>query len=136
MMLYSLPNAFKMSHHLSFKESRETDSYAPLQGFPSGASTKEPVCQCRRQETRVRSLGREDPLALRNPLRHSCLENPKDIRAWRATVHAVARSRTRLKRFSTPHFQDQKTEGSRDNVFINSIYHLPTDHSVLSTTVM
>ena len=31
-------------------------------GFPGGASGKEPTCQYRRCETRVRSLGREDLL--------------------------------------------------------------------------
>ena len=31
-----------------------------------------------------------------NPLQYSCLENPMDSGAWRATVHGVARSRTRL----------------------------------------
>ena len=30
-----------------------------------------------------------------NPLRYSCLENPMDGGAWRATVHGVAKSRTR-----------------------------------------
>ena len=33
-----------------------------LMGFPGGSSGKEPACQCGRQETWVRSLGREDPL--------------------------------------------------------------------------
>ena len=32
-----------------------------------------------------------------NSLQHSCLENPMDIGAWRATVHRVAKSRTQLK---------------------------------------
>ena len=32
-----------------------------------------------------------------NPLQYSCLENPTDRGAWRATVHRVAKSRTRLK---------------------------------------
>ena len=32
-----------------------------------------------------------------SPLQYSCLENPMDRGAWRATVHAVAKSRTRLK---------------------------------------
>ena len=27
-----------------------------------------------------------------NPLQHSCLENPMDRGAWRATVHGVAKS--------------------------------------------
>ena len=33
-----------------------------LPPFPGGASGKEPTCQCRTQETRVQSLGCEDPL--------------------------------------------------------------------------
>ena len=32
-----------------------------------------------------------------NPLQCSCLENPRDRRAWWAAVHGVAQSRTRLK---------------------------------------
>ena len=30
-----------------------------------------------------------------NPLQYSCLENPMDRGAWWATVHGVAKSRTR-----------------------------------------
>ena len=30
-----------------------------------------------------------------NPLQYSCVENPMDGRAWRATVHGVAKSQTR-----------------------------------------
>ena len=33
-----------------------------------------------------------------NPPQYSCLENPKDRGAWRATVHGIAKSQTRLKR--------------------------------------
>jgi len=49
-------------------------------------------------ETQVRSLSREDPPGEgnNNPLRYSCLENPMARGAWRATVHGVAKSRTRL----------------------------------------
>ena len=32
-----------------------------------------------------------------SPLQHSCLENPMDRGAWQATIHRVAKSRTRLK---------------------------------------
>ena len=35
-----------------------------------------------------------------SPLQSSCLENPMDRGAWRATVHRVAQNRTRLKQFS------------------------------------
>ena len=31
-----------------------------------------------------------------NSLQYSCLENPLDRGAWRATIHRVAKSRTRL----------------------------------------
>ena len=31
-----------------------------------------------------------------NPLQYSCLENPKDREAWRATVHRVAERQTQL----------------------------------------
>ena len=36
-----------------------------------------------------------------NPLQYSCLENPRDGRAWWAAIHGVAQSRTRLKRLSS-----------------------------------
>ena len=35
-----------------------------------------------------------------NPLRYSCLENPRDRGAWWAAVHGVARSQTRLSDFT------------------------------------
>jgi len=42
-----------------------------------------------------------DVLALENPFQCSCLENPRDGRAWWAAVYGVAQSRTRLKRLSS-----------------------------------
>ena len=35
-----------------------------------------------------------------NPLQYSCLENPMDRGAWRATVHLVTKRQTQLKRLS------------------------------------
>ena len=35
-----------------------------------------------------------------NPLQYSCLENPMEGGAWRATVHGVAKGQTQLKRLS------------------------------------
>ena len=41
-----------------------------------------------------------------NPLQYSCLENPRDGRAWWAAVHGVAESWTRLNNFTfTFHFR-------------------------------
>ena len=45
----------------------------------------------------VRSPGGEHG----HPLQYSCLENPMDRAAWRATVHGVAKNQTGLKRLST-----------------------------------
>ena len=36
-----------------------------------------------------------------NPLQYSCLENPMDRGAWRATVHSIIRTQTQLKQLST-----------------------------------
>ena len=36
-----------------------------------------------------------------NPLQYLCLENPIDRGAWQATVHGVARNRTRLSHYTT-----------------------------------
>ena len=45
----------------------------------------------------IPGLGRSPGEGNGNPLQYSCLENPVDREAWRATVHRVAKSRTRLK---------------------------------------
>ena len=48
------------------------------------------------QETGVRFLGRGKSSGEGNgyPLQYSCLENPTDRGAWRATVHGVAKNWT------------------------------------------
>ena len=55
------------------------------------------TCQCRKHkrcgfDPWVRGHG--------NPLQYPCLENPMDRGAWRATIHRVTKSRTRLKQLS------------------------------------
>ena len=45
----------------------------------------------------IPGLGRSPGEGNGNPLQYSCLENPVDREAWRATVHRVAKSQTRLK---------------------------------------
>jgi len=45
------------------------------------------------------------------PLQYSCLENPMDGGAWKAAVHGVAKSRTRLSDFTfTFHFHALEKE--------------------------
>ena len=42
-----------------------------------------------------------------NPLQYSCLENPLDRGAWRATVHGVAESWTQLSAHACMHYLTQ-----------------------------
>ena len=44
-----------------------------------------------------------------NPLQCSCLENPRDGKAWWAAVYGVAQSRTRLKRLRSSSSREQIT---------------------------
>ena len=64
-------------------------SYGIYMGLPSGASGKEPSCQCKRHERhRLDSgLGRSPGGGNDNPLQYSCLENPMGGGARPATVH-------------------------------------------------
>ena len=47
----------------------------------------------------VQPLDQEDSLEEGMALQYSCLGNPMDRGAWRATVHRVAKSQTHLKEF-------------------------------------
>ena len=71
--------------------------------IPGGTGDKEPICQCRRR----RRCG-FDPWVGRIPWRrawqptpYSCLESSVGRGAWRAIVHRVTKSQTRLKRLHT-----------------------------------
>ena len=48
----------------------------------------------------IPGLGRSSGEGNGNPLQYSYLENPMDRGAWQATVHGVAKSRTRLSNFA------------------------------------
>ena len=48
----------------------------------------------------VPGLGRSPGGRHSNPLQYSCLKNPMDRGAWKATVHRVAKSQTQLKQLS------------------------------------
>ena len=49
----------------------------------------------------IPELGRSPGKGNGNPLQYSCLENPTDRGAWRATVHGVTKSWTQLSNEST-----------------------------------
>ena len=50
-----------------------------------------------KDEGSIAVLGRSPGGGHGNPLQDSCLENPMDRGAWRATVHGVSKSQTQLK---------------------------------------
>ena len=70
-------------------------------GLSSWLSSKESICNAGAAGDSgwIPGLGRSQD-GDGNPLQYSCLENPTDRGAWRATVHKVIKSWTRLKQFS------------------------------------
>ena len=64
-------------------------------GFPSGSVVKNPPANAGGVGS-IPRLGRFPGEGNGNPLQYSCLGNPMDRGAWQATVHGVAKSRTRL----------------------------------------
>ena len=63
-------------------------------GFPDGSGLKNLPAD--EDVALIPSPGRSPGEGNGNPLQHSCLENPIDGGAWRATVHGVAKSQTLL----------------------------------------
>ena len=67
--------------------------------FPGGSDGKASACN-EGDPGLVPGLGRSPGEGNGNPLQYSCLENSMDGGAWWATVHRVAKSRTRLRDFT------------------------------------
>ena len=75
--------------------------FAAFQGFPGGASGKEPDnARDIRDMGLVPGFGRSHGEGHSNPLQDSCLENPMDRGASWAIVHRVSKSSTWLKGLS------------------------------------
>ena len=66
--------------------------------FPGGSEGKVSVYNA--GDLGIPGLGRSPGEGNGNPLQYSCLENPMDRGAWRATVHGVAKHWTRLSDFT------------------------------------
>ena len=64
-------------------------------GFPGSSAGKESACNAGDLRS-VPRLGRSPGEGIGYPLHYSCLENPMDRGAWRATVHGVTNSQTPL----------------------------------------
>ena len=68
-------------------------------GFPGGSEVKASACNAGDSGS-IPGSGRSPGEGNGTPLQYSCLENPMDVGAWWATVHRVAKSRTRLSDFT------------------------------------
>ena len=56
----------------------------------------------------VPGLGRSPGVGNGNPLQYSCLENPKDRGAWRATDHGVAKCQAQPKAIYIQRYTDME----------------------------
>ena len=75
----------------------------PFLGFPGGLDGKESACNTRDPGS-ISGSGRSPGVGNGYPLQYSRLENSMDGGAWRATVHGVGKSRTRLSDWDTHPF--------------------------------
>ena len=85
-------------------------------GFPGGSHGKESTCNAGGMGLipgSGRSLGEENGYRLQ----YSCLENSMEGRAWWATVHRVAKSRTWLSDLSTDVVVDVEIEANLDHTW-------------------
>ena len=83
-----------MPKYKNWIKSLEENSFHFYLGLPGDASGKEPTCQCRRHKRHWFDpwVGKIPWRRNGNPLQCSCLENPMERGAWRATVHVVTNS--------------------------------------------
>ena len=65
------------------------------EGFPGGSDSEEFTCNAGDLGL-IPGLGRSPAGGHGNPLQYSCLENPMDRGAWRASVYGVAKNQTQL----------------------------------------
>ena len=80
--------------------SYDLNSIPSLMDFLQGSASKESACNAG-DPSSIPELGKFPGEANGNPFQYSCLGNPIDRGAWQATVHGVAKSRTRQSNFTS-----------------------------------
>ena len=96
-----------------------------MRDVPGGSAVKNLPANVRAagDEDAIPGLGRSSGGGRGNPFQCSCLQNPMDRGAWRATVHVVTKSQTRLKQLSThgcTMMRFLKTQGKCDHTMEGS----------------
>ena len=81
-------------------------------GFPGGSEGKAPAHNAGDPGS-IPGSGSSPGEGNGNPLQYSCLENPMDGRTWWATVHGVAKSRTRLSELTSLHYPQENSGPER-----------------------
>ena len=82
-----------------------TYTYITYGGFLGGSMVKNPPTNARDSGVTgsIPESGRSTEEGNGNSLQYSCLGNPMDRRAWRATVHGVSKSQTQLSNWEHTH---------------------------------
>jgi len=95
-----------------------------LAGLPWWLSGKDSTCNAEDvgDMGSIPGSGRSPGGGHGNPLQDSCLENPMDAGSWRATVHRVAKSGTRLKRLSMHTYSQQAVKLGFDQICLLQVY--------------
>ena len=75
-------------------------SLCSTMGFPGGSEVKASAWNAG-DPGLIPGSGRSPEEGNGTPLQYSCLENPMEGGVWQATVHGVAKSRTRLSDFTS-----------------------------------
>ena len=100
----SMPLGMKLFFTSAEKKCEKDISQHVSQNFPGGSAVKNPPAN-EGDSGDVGSIpgsGRSPAEGNGNLLQHSCLENSMDRGAWRATVHGVRKSWTRLSTHALP----------------------------------
>ena len=90
-------------------------------GFHGGSEVKVTACNAGDLGS-IPGSGRSPREGNGNPLQYSCLETPRDGGTWWATVHGVAKSRTRLNDFTfLLSSWEEESSGSSYSIILHSI---------------
>ena len=96
-------------------------SYLTLGNNPGSSNGEESACNAGDPGS-ISGLGRSPGEGNGNLLQYSCLENPMDSRAWRTTVHGVAKTQTWLNNY-TSYWQEVWCQ-SGSHLFIGNLYFI------------